>query len=153
MVVGDGDIASVLIDREGITFLASGLSNSMNVTYSDFKREQAMITCFKDTHVVYFSSLSIYYCNSPYAQYKKDIEEYIQQTCKSYTIVRLGNITWGTNPNTLLNYLKAHPKAERRDEVRYLIDKEEFLHWMDKIRIGEKDIMNLTGKPVNVKNL
>lgn len=155
-IVGNGDIASVLRDRPDVTFLASGLSNSQNVTYADFIREKKMIFTYGSSdrnHIVYFSSLSIYYSNSVYAQYKRDIEEYIKQISSSYTIIRIGNITWGKNKHTLLNYIKEHPEAEKRDEIRYLIDKEEFLHWIDKIRPHTKDIMNITGRMINVKTL
>lgn len=152
-IVGNGDIASVLPDRMGITFLAAGLSNSKNVTFADFKREQEMISMYRNNHIVYFSSLCIYYSNSPYAKYKKDIEEYIKQTCDYYTIVRLGNITWGDNPNTIINYFKNNPNAKVEDGYRYLVDKEEFLYWIGKIRYMTKDIMNITGKLTSIKEI
>lgn len=155
-IVGNGDIAGVLKDRPDVTFLASGLSNSQNVTYADLVREKRMIFTYGSSernHIVYFSSLSIYYSDSNYAQYKREIENYIMTISSSYTIVRIGNITWGKNRRTLLNYLKDNPMAERRDEIRYLIDKEEFLHWIDKIRPHTKDIMNITGRMINVKTL
>lgn len=157
-IIGNGDIAKALSEvpkfviDPNITFMASGLSNSTNVTYADYKREVDLIYRYDHRHLVYFSSLSVYYSKSEYATYKKDIENIVMK-CNSYTIVRIGNITWGNNPNTLLNYLKAHPEAEKRDEIRYLVDKEEFLHWMDKIRPNTKDIMNITGRMVNVKDL
>lgn len=153
MILGNGDIASVLTDRPDLVYMASGCSNSQNVTYADFIRERELILQYQNNHIVYFSSLCIYYSDSTYAQYKRDMEYLIQKVCESYTIVRIGNITWGSNPNTLLNYLKAHPEAERRDETRYLVDKDEFLHWIGKIKTGTKDIMNITGKMINVKNI
>jgi uncharacterized protein YbjT (DUF2867 family) len=152
-IIGNGDIASVLKDRLGITFLASGLSNSSNVTYADFCRERNLIERYRNNHVVYFSSLCIYYSDSDYAKYKRELEAYVIQKCNSYTIVRIGNISWGKNPNTLLNYMKAHPEAERRDETRYIVDKEEFLHWIDKIRPYTNDIMNIPGKRINANEL
>lgn len=154
MIVGNGDIASVLKDRDGVIFFASGVSNSSCTNEEEFSRERSLLYEQDwSKHCVYFSTLSGYYKQSPYVEHKKKMERMVKDIFESYTIVRLGNITWGKNPNTLLNYLKAHPGAERRDEIRYLIDKEEFLHWMDKIRVGEKDIMNLTGKMINVKDL
>ena len=162
MIIGNGDIAEALkpIDRDDLAFIASGLSNSRAVDSINYMRELQMINKYKDGHIVYFSSLCVYYSghdnwnpNDRYAIYKRNIERYIRETCFLYTIVRLGNLTWGKNPHTLLNYLKAHPEAERRDEIRYLIDKEEFQHWMKLIRPGVCDIMNLTGKMINVKDL
>lgn len=152
MVVGNGDVASVLKDREDVIFLASGLSNSSNVTYRDLVREKQLIQKYSLNRIVYFSSLAIYYSDTDYTRYKLEIEQYIKDTCKQYCIIRLGNIDWGTNPHTLLNYLKAHPEAERRDEIRYIINKEEFLHWVNLIPNFNTE-MNLTGKMVNVKDL
>ena len=157
-VIGNGDIAKALREQSipyaGVTYIASGLSNSSNVTYYDLIREQELIYSYKEDHCVYFSSLSIYYNpHSTYSHYKKEVEEYVKTRCKSWTIVRLGNTTFGNNPNTLLNYLRSNPEAERRNVIRYLIDKEEFLHWMKQIRVGVNDIMNLTGRMVNVKDL
>lgn len=160
IIIGNGDIATALreaqVSEEGpIRFLASGLSNSQNVTYADFKREKALIFKWgasERNHLVYFSSLCIYYSNSPYAQYKRDIEEYIKATCKSYTIVRIGNITWGKNPNTILNYFKRNPNATIEEGYRYLLDKEEFLHWMERIP-NFNDTMNITGKLTSIKEI
>jgi hypothetical protein len=39
MIVGRGDIASVLNDREGVTFFVSGVSNSNETRDSEFMRE------------------------------------------------------------------------------------------------------------------
>lgn len=153
MVIGRGDIASVLKPSDYFVYLASGLSNSQKVTYMDLVRERELIQKWAQRHVVYFSSLCVYYSNSPYAMYKKEIERFIQNTCKNWTIIRIGNITWGKNPNTLLNYLRANPDAQRLDVDRYLVDKAELLHWVSKIRYGENDIINIPGKRVNVKQL
>ena len=169
MIIGHGDLAQALQVIEEkfpekfssclgsrVAFIASGLSNSQNVTYADLVRERETIFKYGHSnrnHIVYFSSLCVYYSDSPYSKYKQELERYIQSLECTHTIVRIGNITWGKNPHTLLNYLKAHPEAERRDEIRYLVDKEEFLHWMEKIRPGVNDIMNIPGRMVNVKDL
>jgi hypothetical protein len=75
----------------------------------------------------------------------------------SYTIIRIGNITWGNNPNTIVNYFKdCHAKGitpELQDTYRYLITKDEFIHWVKMIRVGEKDIMNLPGKFIHVNEI
>ena len=39
MIIGRGDIASVLNDREGATFFVSGVSNSNEIRESEFMRE------------------------------------------------------------------------------------------------------------------
>ena len=149
MVIGNGDIASVLNDRSDVVFFASGVSNSGCDCIVEFQREVKMLKeIYSFRHLVYFSSLSIYYSNSAYTRHKKHMEKIIENTFLSYTVVRLGNITWGKNPNTFINYLKSHPEAEVKPVWRHVIDKDEFLYWMDKIRVGEKDIMNIPGRRV-----
>ena len=80
------------------------------------------------------------------------MERLVKDNFAVSTIIRIGNITWGNNPNTLLNYLKEHPEAERRNEIRYLLSKQEFLHWISLIPPWSTE-MNLTGKMINVKDL
>lgn len=153
-IIGHGDIASVLVDRPGITFFASGVSNSLGMTAEDHERElKLLMRQDKEHHLVYFSSLCVYYGKGRYFHHKQFMEDTVKSYFKRWTIVRLGNITWGKNPHTLLNYLRDRPDAERRNEIRYLVDKEEFLHWMEKIRPEVNDIMNIPGKMVNVKDL
>lgn len=69
-----------------------------------------------------------------------------------YTIIRLGNITWGDNPNTLINYLKINPTAEVRDVYRYVVEKDEFLHWINLIPNFNCE-MNIPGKRMKVKDI
>lgn len=80
------------------------------------------------------------------------MESTIKKEFPHYTIVRIGNITWGTNPHTLINYLKAHPEAEIRDEYRYIVDKEEFLHWVGLIPNWSCEL-NITGRKLKVKEI
>lgn len=153
MVIGHGDIASAIIDREGITFFASGVSNSRCEDVEEFDRERKLLVTMPENHIVYFSSLCIYYSNSKYAEHKKTMEWYIKKWFRSYTIMRLGNISWGTNPNTLINYLKAHPEAEIQKVYRHIIDKDEFQYWLNMIPVGQKNEMNVPGKMVWVPDL
>lgn len=147
MIIGNGDIASVIIDKENITFFASGVSNSRETDNLKFLRESALLgRQDKNRHLVYFSSLSIYYSDTPYTRHKKIMEDLVSKSLfKSYTIIRLGNISWGKNPNTLINYLKAHPEAEIQKVYRHIVGKDEFQYWLSMIRVGEKDIMNVPG--------
>jgi hypothetical protein len=147
MVIGRGDIAKVIKDREGFIFYASGNSNR-----HPFKK--SIVREFPpDNMFVYFSTLSIYYSDSEYTKHKLEEEAEIKAKGRNYCIIRIGNITWGDNPNTLLNYLKAHPEAERQDTFRYLIDQDELNHWLGMIPRYGKHEMNITGKRVNVKDL
>jgi hypothetical protein len=152
MIVGKGDLAKVIKDRPGFCFFASGVSNSSEIKESEYQREKdLLLKQQKDLHIVYFSSLSVFYGNSRYVEHKKQMEELVQGF-PSYTIVRLGNITWGDNPHTLINYLRAHPKAEIRDEWRYICDKDEFLHWMELIPDWNCE-MNIPGIRMKVKDV
>ena len=84
------------------------------------------------------------------------MEDLVKSNFKHYTIVRLGNITWGKNPNTLINHfknlLKAGEKIEIWNTYRYLVDKQEFLHWIDMIPDWNCE-MNITGQKMKVKEV
>ena len=153
MIVGDGDIASVLPDRDDLLFFASGVSNSGEVPESEYRREIALLSQQpRNKRLVYFSSLAIFYSDSRYARHKRAVEDTIKKYSKYYCIVRIGNITWGSNPHTLINYLKAHPEAEIRDEYRFIIDKEEFLFWINMIPPRNVE-MNCPGRMLTVKEI
>ena len=152
-ILGNGDIAKVLKDRKDLIYFACGVSNSQERNEGEYWRELRLLNNQDKTkHIVYFSTLSIYYNKNRYTQHKINMEKWVK-TFASYTIIRIGNISWGKNPHTLLNYLKANPKAKRKDVTRYIVDKKEFLHWVNKIRVGVPDIINIPGKQVNVKTL
>jgi len=154
MIVGNGDLASALIDRDDVTWFASGVSDSSIASIDQFAREEILLSKQpKDKHLVYFSSLCIYSSIRPYAQHKQVMEQYVDNHFNTYTIVRIGNIDWGTNPNTLLNFLKSNPDAEYREVYRHILSKKEFQYWMGKIQVGTKDIMNIPGKMVWVPDL
>lgn len=133
-IVGSGDIASVLPRRDDLLFFASGVSDSKCTSETQYNREIRLLTSQdRRAHIVYFSSLAVMWSDSRYFRHKRYMELLVQENFPSWTILRLGNITWGKNPNTLINYLRAHPDAEILDEYRYIVDKEEFLHWVNLI--------------------
>lgn len=156
MIIGNGDIASQLgpMDKPDITFFASGVSNSQCTDPAQYDREYyLMMEQDRTKHFVYFSSLSIYYSQTMYADFKRQMEKRITDRFQSSTIIRLGNISWGKNPHTLINYLKAHPEAPVLPVFRHVINCFEFGYWMGSIRPGVNDIMNLPGKLVWVPDL
>ena len=60
MIVGRGDIASILNDREGAIFFASGVSNSTETTQSEYWREMQLLDKQdKNKCLFYFSSISV----------------------------------------------------------------------------------------------
>lgn len=153
MIIGNGDIASALTDRPDRLYFASGVSNSQCTDEKEYKRERdLLLDQRRDLRIVYFSSLSIFYSNSRYAQHKLDMEAMVKENFPEWNIVRLGNISWGTNPNTLINYLKDHPKAEIQNVYRYICDLDEFQYWVGMIP-GWNCEINVPGKRLKVKEI
>lgn len=154
MIIGNGDIANVINDKDGMVFFASGVSNSREKRESKYQREiDLLLKQNKSRHLVYFSSLCIFYSKSRYARHKQQMEELVKKHFNRYTIIRMGNITWGRNPHTLINYLRQRAKKGEPlrilDTYRYLVNKDEFLHWMDMIPAWNCE-MNITGKRLKV---
>lgn len=153
MIIGHGDIASVLPQTSRFLFFASGVSNSQEDRESEYHREmELLLNQPRNRRIVYFSSLAVFYSDTRYTQHKLAMEAAIKNFFPAYNIVRLGNIDWGTNPHTLINYLRDNPQTEIRDEYRYVIDKEEFLHWINLIPKWNCE-MNLTGHRMKVKEI
>ena len=157
MIIGHGDIASVLKDREDRLFFASGVSNSLETRESEYQREiNLLLNQDRSAHLVYFGSLCAFYSNSRYAGHKRLMEELVKSNFMRYTIVRLGNITWGKNPHTLINYLRGRAEKgkslEIRDTYRYVVDKDEFLHWLDFMPDWNCE-MNITGQKLTVQEI
>lgn len=157
MIIGDGDVASVLNDRKGFCFFASGVSNSQEKEDSEYKKEMDLLLLQNENfHLVYFSSLGIFSGTSRYYLHKMEMEETVKRFFPSYTIVRLGNITWGKNPHTIINFFKDKIKKgepfEVRDEYKYLVSKDEFLYWIEKIPEWNCE-MNITGERIKVKEI
>lgn len=154
MIIGHGDISSALTDRPDVTFFASGVSNSKETNVNAFQREMKLLMSQpKDRHLVYFSSLCIYYAKTEYSRHKRIMEATIKNHFAGYTIIRLGNIDWGSNPNTLLNYLRANPQAPRQSVYRHIISLKEFQYWVSLIPVPGKTEMNIPGLMVWVPDL
>lgn len=159
MIVGNGDIGSVLkeVDREDWIFFASGVSNSQEDRQEEYDREvDLLMEQNKNKHLVYFSSLAIFYSHTRYVLHKFNMEDLVRKNFDSYTIIRLGNITFGNNPYTLINFIRNKIKNkesyEVKDEWRYVIDKEEFLHWIELIPEWNCE-MNIPGKRMKVAEI
>lgn len=153
MIVGDGDIAHALKDREDRLYFASGVSNSQETDEDEYQREIELLNKQdKSRHIVYFSSLCIFYSDTRYAQHKLLMEKLIKEKFKRYTIVRLGNITWGRNPHTIINYLRKHKDAEIKNVFRYICTREEFRYWVGLIPDWPCE-MNITGRRMSVKQI
>ena len=158
MIIGHGDLASILQDREGALFFASGVSNSQETSKYQFEREIKLFTEQPtDLCIFYFSTLSIYLKQSYYTDHKKHMEQLIRDRYENFNIIRIGNITWGDNPNTFINYFRrmiAQNKPYKVvDEYRYLISTEEILLLTNNLPLTGRNEINVTGQIVKVQDV
>lgn len=156
-IVGHGDIASVLKDKKNRLFFASGVSNSREIRETEYSREKnLLLKQNRKAHLVYFSTLAVLYGNNRYVKHKREMEELIKQEFPHYTIMRLGNITWGINPHTIINFFRLRLKKglpiKVQDTYRYVIDKDEFLYWIELIPNWNCE-MNIPGRRMKVKDI
>lgn len=158
MIIGNGNIAKVLEDRDDIVFFASGVSNSSCTDENEYIREFNLLkTVPLDSHIVYFSNLGIYYKKDRYTKHKQDIEEYIRNNFKSYTIVRIEVCEWVKTPYTILNVFKSQLSQGIEptiyDTTRYVLSLEEFLYWIRLIQSGVKNEMNILGRKLTIAQI
>lgn len=158
MIIGTGDIAKVLNDREGALFFACGVSNSGCEDMNEFYREVLNLSQVNPNPCLfYFSSISIYTSNSLYAIHKRTMEQMIRRNFANYNIIRLGNIDFGTNPNTFLNNLRGKKERgepyEIRDEYKFMVSKEQLLLITDNLPLTGQNEISIFGEMKKVKDL
>jgi hypothetical protein len=160
MIVGRGDIASVLNDRDGAIFFVSGVSNSNETRESEFMREIELLNKQDKTKCLfYLSSIALddLSKNSQYLQHKRKMELLIKSNFENYNIIRIGNITWGNNPNTFINYIKNKKSkgesVEIKDEYKYVIDKEQLVLLTDNLPLTGKNTICVFGRMAKVAEL
>lgn len=156
MIVGNGDIASAIKDRDDLLFFVSGVSNSQETRESEYKREvDLLLGQDKKQHIVYISSLCVFYSDSRYAKHKRRMEQLVK-SFKSWTIMRIGNITWGSNPHTLINNLREQKKQKQKLNIqnvyRYICDRDEFDYWISIIPDWSCE-MNVPGRRLKVSEI
>jgi len=158
MIIGKGSVASILEDRDDLVFFASGVSNSSCIDENEYEREFNLLkTVSADNHIVYFSNLGIYYKQDRYTQHKRDVEEYIRNNYKSYTIVRIEVCEWVKTPNTILNVFKRQ-LAEGIEPIiqnttRYVLSLDEFKYWVGMIQSGVRNEMNILGRKMSIAQI
>jgi hypothetical protein len=158
MIIGNGNIAKVLKDRDDLIFFASGVSDSSCKDKNEYDREFKLLKQQdKNIHLVYFSNLGIYYKNDMYTNHKIKIEDYIRNNFTSYTIVRIEVCEWVNNKTTILNVFKKKLKNNESitimDTFRYVLSLEEFLYWIDLIIVGRKNEMNILGRKMKISEI
>ena len=156
-IVGHGDIASALIDHPDRLYFASGVSNSARLHEREYQREVNLLASQgRSLRLVYFSSLCVFYSYTRYAKHKRNMEVWVKKLFPHWTIIRLGNITWGANPHTLINHLREHyinaEPVDIQDTYRYVVDREEFRHWLGLIPPWNCE-MNITGRRLKVADI
>lgn len=159
MILGNGNIGSMLQDREGAIFFASGISNSSAKEGDEgFAREINLLR--QQDHklcIFYFSTISIFYKESWYVNHKKKMEQLIRSNFNNYNIIRIGNLTWDTNKNTFINALRAKKEKgepfEILNEYRWMINKEELLLITNNLPLYGQNEINVFGKMALVKDL
>lgn len=162
MIVGKGDIASILNDREGALFFVSGVSNSNETRDAEFFREIELLDKQdRSKCIFYFSSISVddisKVGSNKYLQHKLRMEALIKSNFQNYNIIRIGNIIWGNNPNTFLNYIRTKIKKGEpvliKDEYKFVIDKEQLLLLTDNLPLIGQNTISVFGKMAKVNEL
>jgi nucleoside-diphosphate-sugar epimerase len=141
MIIGNGDIATTLKavqHGDDVLFFASGVSDSVCADECAYAREKALLAKQPiDKHLVYFSSLSVYHSTSRYASHKYEMEQIVKFDFASFTIVRLGNILWGKNQKTLINYLREaisnHHVYRVEPVFRFVVGENDFITAMHRV--------------------
>lgn len=158
MIIGNGNIAKVLKDRDDLIFFASGVSDSSCKDKNEYDREFNLLKQQdKNIHLVYFSNLGIYYKNDMYTNHKIKIEDFIRNNFTSYTIVRIEVCEWVNNKTTILNVFKKKIKNNESINImntfRYVLSLEEFLYWIDLIIVGRRNEMNILGRKMKISEI
>jgi len=85
------------------------------------------------------------------------MEQLIRSNFNNYNIIRLGNLSWDSNPNTFINALKGkiarYEPVEFIDEFRFMINKEELLLLTDNLPLIGQNEINVFGKMAKPKDL
>ncbi len=136
MVIGNGLMANAFKKfnkDDSIIIFASGVSNSLQTSDEEFKREKVLLqSCFsKNARLVYFSTCSVAddsIQHTKYILHKLEMENLIKEKQDSYLILRLPNVVGkSANPHTLTNFINnrivsSNPFQVYSHSCRYLID-------------------------------
>jgi nucleoside-diphosphate-sugar epimerase len=112
VIIGNGIIANSFtnIDHSNLCIFASGVSNSLETDQNKFDKEFNLLkkTIIENPNkkLIYFSTISIEVKGlTPYTEHKLKLEQYIEQNCNNYLILRLSNIVSYNQPkHQLIGY-------------------------------------------------
>lgn len=161
MIIGNGDIARAIppdLHPEWIWF-ASGVSDSGETRESEFNREiKLLLRQDKLGPLIYFSTMAIYNDDqmaSRYVIHKQLMETIVRREFDTWAIIRIGNITWGSNPLTLINALRWQAESGQRLDIRpverFICTLDEFHYWLKRIRLGVDT--NIVGRRMLVADI
>ena len=92
-----------------------------------------------------------------YLDHKIHMEQMVRDHFDNYNIIRIGNIDFGNNPKTFLNWIRHQQKTGApyrvRDEYKYMITKKELLLITDHLPLAGQNEINVFGKMALVKDL
>jgi len=167
MIIGNGLLASSIknCDRDDMLFIAAGVSDSKCTDQREFDREKKLVIELvkehKDKIVVFFSSFSVsdpVMANSAYVITKLWLEDYVQQNCPRFLIIRLSNLVGqGGNSKNVFNFFVNQIITGSRFSLwaksqRNLIMEEDLARILDHIITHELDVKkNCILNIVNVK--
>ena len=154
MIVGKGDIAGIINDREGAIFFVSGVSNSRETRQEEFQREvDLLLTMDTSLCLFYFSSINIDRKDlreNLYLKHKLKMENLIKARFRFYNIIRVGNISWGSNPNTFINYIRnainEGKDVEIKHEYKFVIDMEQVQLLTDFLPLNGRNQISVFGR-------
>lgn len=137
MIVGNGLLANSFSrykDDDSIIIFASGVSNSSDCSYIDFRRETNLLEKYlhlEGKKLVYFSTCSVYddsINKNPYVLHKINVENIIRNAHPNYLIFRLPIVVGNSsNNNTFFNNIKNKIVSNEsinvfKNATRYLMD-------------------------------
>lgn len=164
-IIGHGAIAKALegIDKP-FTFFASGVANSHEIDESQYRREKNLLlgqvypSLLHSKRLVYFSSLcTLTDPERRYSKHKVEMENIVRTEFPKYSIVRLGNPEWATNPHQLIPFFKEKiargEPFDIYDEYRHYLTLDEFRYWINLIPEDRNSELMITGERMKVKDI
>lgn len=167
MVIGNGLLSRIFKEyknSEEFIIFSSGVSNSLETRFDEFKREKELLYYTLKNNpnrtLVYFSTCAFYENyndESPYLRHKREMEEWITSNVKKFYIFRIPQIIGSKNTNQLLGFLD-HKIKNKEKFVLYDVEKNlidfEFLLTTSKHIISTNSYINKTSNifyPDNIK--
>lgn len=135
IIIGQGMIANAFknckVKDDNLLIFGSGVSNSLELSESEFKREKNLLLDVLKTYpqkkIVYFSSCAVGLIDTPYYLHKQAMENIVIEKAELYLICRLPQVVGITQNSTLVNHIATCIRTKKTIKVisnakRNLID-------------------------------